>query len=149
MCLTNGSLYALNDVFYIDKEGKKPSLKALSDIYELPNHRKIRKGVLGGYDWSSVFVNYNGDFEKLGLDRLVKEEIDNFWAVSNIKFASEIEHKPEHLSIKRSDFGKGNYALKTFNHDKGDWSNTFSKSGDKRKNVMVLEIPSLFFWIIF
>ena len=99
----------------------------MSNIYELENHRSIRKGALSSYDWSYAFENYNGDFDSLGLDKLVKEHIEKFWGVYNIKFAYEIEHKPEHFAIKTSDFGKGNYALKTFNYDKKDWSNTVFK----------------------
>ena len=119
--------------FTLIKKVKKPSLKALSDIYELTNYRNIRKGPLAGYNWSSAFVNYNGDFDSLGLDRLVKEHIDKFWGFYNIRFTYKIEYKLKRFAIKTSYFGKGNYALKIFNSDQKDWFNTFFKIREQKE----------------
>ena len=129
MCITDGSTYGLNEVFFLNKKGKKPSLKTLSNLETLEKHRSIKKLPLGGI---SKFQNYRGDFYSLNLDFLVTQHITNFWDVYNIKFAYCIEHKPEHLAIKTGFMEKGNYALKTYDKEEKNWSKcVFKTRGQK------------------
>ena len=122
MSITDRSLYELNNVFYINNGGKKPSLSTFSKIYELGKHKSIKKKPLAGIDCKEMFKNYQGDFDSLNLDSLVTNHLNEFWSHYNISFQYNIEHKPDHLSIKTSYLKKGNYALKTYNPNEKNWT---------------------------
>ena len=109
--ITDGSRYGLNEVFYINKKFivKNPLVFFLFNISNLKKHRSIKKGqgLIGFRNLKNIKV--------LVPSKLAKKQICDFWDNYNIKFAYEIEHNPELIYIKTSYFGKGNYALKTYN----------------------------------
>lgn len=145
MTITDGSTYGLNEVFHLNKNDKKPSLKTFSNLQKLEAHRSIKKLPLDGVDWISKFNDYKGDSDSLHLDERVTKHIADFWGPYNIKFAYNIEHKPEHFALRTAFMGKGNYALKTYNPEKDDWSNSVFKIRGQKEFTNGIRNPYFLF----
>ncbi len=84
--ITDGSTYPLKEVFFLKDPTRKPSMSSLSDLEKLAKHCSIKKKPLGEKDWVDIFQKYDGDFEKLKLDDLASDHINNFWKPYGITF---------------------------------------------------------------
>lgn len=86
-----------------------------------------QKSSLGGLNWKDIFLNYNGNFQDLNLDSIAMSHIKKFWSRYNLELGYSIEHKDDHFSIKTCYWGKGNYALKTYNFVTRQWDKIIFK----------------------
>ena len=121
--ITDGGLYELGKVNKLHPKlretGKrKPGLETLSDLRELHKHRSVAVGSLGRVDWQvlidSLFENELTPEDKEILknhDALALQHIKNFWAVYELDFHFNVEHKTVNYARRVAYWSKADYAL--------------------------------------
>ena len=127
ICLQPIDFETNNRVIVFNKKEKKPGLETFSILDKLEKHRSIEKRPLGNIEWSYFFENYSKERNHVNLDDLPFQHINSFWEIYNLKFAYQIEHKEEHLSLKTAYYGKGHYALRVYNKKKDKFCDNVKK----------------------
>lgn len=99
--ITDGGLFELKNVYFIKTGYKKiikPGMHTLADTYRLRESRYVKEGSLGDIDWKNEFENFNPENQNIkNIEALIKNHIDNFWSVYNLKFMFNIEVKAENF----------------------------------------------------
>ena len=73
-------------------------MHTLADTYRLRESRYVKEGSLGDIDWKNEFENFNPENQNIkNIEALIKNHIDNFWSVYNLKFMFNIEVKAENF----------------------------------------------------
>ena len=114
--ITDGGFYSYNDILFLNPNGKRPGLAALSNISNLDKHKSIKKGTLkddngNTLTWDKIKDSVKSKGSK-DIDRWAKTHVNNFWSNYDLKLNFQLEHKAENTSPVISYWGKGHYAFK-------------------------------------
>lgn len=108
-CITDGVTYTPTVVYRLKNGRKKPGLRYYSSHQSLESHPSIEKTSLGEVEWENEFLQKAKEHP---IDKMVKEHIETFWAVYDLKVHYDLEHKPEHTANVIAFLRKADYALK-------------------------------------
>lgn len=146
--ITDGGAYCLNEVCYLKKSPnfKKPGLAVLSSFQLRKNHRSIEIKSFKNINWDSVFENNNSykseHFQNLDFE--IKQHIVNFWAVYNISFEVDVEHKVERFSKKIAYMYKAHYMMLIFDEKTQSYSKKIAVIRGFRYNPQIVHLNPMY-----
>lgn len=75
----------------------------------LESHPSIEITSLGGIQWENNFLQKTKEYS---IDQMIKEHLNTFWSVYDLKLHYDFEHKVEHTADVIAYIRKADYALK-------------------------------------